>query len=264
MSIEAPRLLDASHIEAALALSDEANWNQTAADWAVFLRHGKVFGSFADGRLIATAAALPYGAGFGWVSMVLVTQSWRRRGIATRLVNAATEALTASGRAALLDATAAGEAVYARMGFVGLCGMARWEGPGGGGSGGGDGGCDLLADRRAFGADRRFLLEDFLARPGSLCFGADEGFAILRAGRRASQIGPVVGAAAAERLLHAAIDAATGPAFADILDAGASLLPGLAARGWREQRGFTRMIFGGAGLPGEPALLAVAAGPEFG
>jgi GNAT superfamily N-acetyltransferase len=263
VSIEPPVLLDASHIDAALALSDEAGWNQTAADWAIFLRNGQVFGTFADSQLVATAAALPYGESFGWVSMVLVTRAWRRQGLATRLVQAATDALTTTGRAALLDATEAGTAVYARMGFVGLCSMARWEGSGGA-LGGAGGACNLSPDRRAFGADRAFLLDDFLARPGSSCFAAKESFAILRAGRRAVQIGPVVGAAVAGALLHAAIDAATGPAFADILEAGEPLLAGLAERGWREQRRFTRMIFGGSGLPGEPALLAVAAGPEFG
>ena len=263
MSIEPPCLLDAAHIDAALALSDEAGWNQTAADWAIFLRHGQVFASFADGELVGTAAALPYGDDFGWVSMVLVPRAWRRRGIATSLVRTATDALTKAGRVALLDATDAGAEVYARMGFVGLCGMARWQGMGSG-AGGGNAGCDLAPDRRAFGADRAFLLNDFLARPASSCFAGTEGLAILRAGRRAWQIGPVIGAHTAGALLHAAIDAATGPAFADILDAGRALLPGLAARGWSEQRRFTRMIFGGSHLPGLPAILAVAAGPEFG
>ena len=39
-------------------------------------------------RLVATAALLPYTSGNAWISMVLVTADWRRRGLATRLVDA--------------------------------------------------------------------------------------------------------------------------------------------------------------------------------
>src|SRR6185369_378967 len=90
-----------------LALSTEAQWNQNEADWRFFLTKGIVFGVRADdGRLIATAALLPYSAGNAWISMVLVTASARRQGIATRLVDAC------------LDATPAGAAVYGRLGFT--------------------------------------------------------------------------------------------------------------------------------------------------
>ena len=43
-------------------------------------------------RLVATAALLPYSAGNAWISMVLVTADWRRRGIATQLVDACLDA----------------------------------------------------------------------------------------------------------------------------------------------------------------------------
>ena len=70
-------------------LSTEAHWNQNEADWRFFLSKGIVFGvRDGAGRLIATAALLPYSSGNAWISMVLVTESWRRRGLATRLVDA--------------------------------------------------------------------------------------------------------------------------------------------------------------------------------
>ena len=82
---------------ARLLLSDEAGWNQNAADWAVFFKYGTVLGfAIADG-LVATAAALPYGDAFGWISMVLVTAEWRRRGLATRLTAACTSLLRDAG-----------------------------------------------------------------------------------------------------------------------------------------------------------------------
>ena len=68
---------------AGLALSTEAHWNQNEADWRFFLGKGTVFGmrDNAD-HLIASAALLPYPSGNAWISMVLVTATWRRRGLA--------------------------------------------------------------------------------------------------------------------------------------------------------------------------------------
>ena len=260
MSTE-PFPLDTGWLESCLALSAEANWNQVADDWRVFMTHGTVFGVVAEGRLVGTAAALPYGADFGWVSMVLVTPEWRGGGIATRLVAACTALLRDAGRTAFLDATPAGAAVYARLGFVPLCTMQRWEGDGGGDDVAG-GPADVSMDAAAFGADRRFLLDGFLSRPGSAAFGSADGFAILRTGARAMQVGPVVGDGPA--LMLGAVGAATGRVFVDVLEAGAALGPALARRGFRVQRGFTRMALGRAVLPGDPARLLVAAGPEFG
>ena len=94
--------------QAGLLLSTEAHWNQNEADWRFFLSKGTVFG-LRDGRkLVATAALLPYSAGNAWISMVLVTENWRRRGIATRLVDACLAAATKQGFTTWLDATPAG------------------------------------------------------------------------------------------------------------------------------------------------------------
>ena len=74
--------------QAGLVLSTEAGWNQNEADWRFFLSKGVVFGLRDGDRLVATAALLPYSAGNAWISMVLVTADFRRRGIATKLVDA--------------------------------------------------------------------------------------------------------------------------------------------------------------------------------
>ena len=111
--------------------------------------------------------------------MVLVTAEFRRHGLATRLVAACTSLLRDAGRAALLDAAPAATAIYAALGFVPLGAMERWQGPGGGQMTVGSP-VDLNLDDYAFGADRRFLLEDLLSRPHSLAFSSTRGFAILR------------------------------------------------------------------------------------
>jgi GNAT superfamily N-acetyltransferase len=259
-----PIRLDATWIPRALLLSGEAGWNQNAADWAVFFKYGTVLGFAIADRLVATAAALPYDDTFGWISMVLVTAEWRRRGLATRLTAACTSLLRDAGRAALLDAVPAATALYSALGFLPLGTMERWEGYGGG-SISAIAAARIELDQFAFGADRRFLLENFLARPRSLAFSSPYGFAIAREGSKASHLGPIVAhPAEAPALLTEGIRAVSGPLLVDVLDAGSVLIPTLAAHDFRLQRCFTRMALGLTSLPGNPAHLMAAAGPEFG
>src|SRR5215470_12250006 len=111
--------LGAEDAAAGLMLSTEARWNQNEDDWRFFLSNGIVFGVRDDtGRLVATAALLPYAAGNAWISMVLVTESWRRRGIATKLVDSCLRTARQMGLTSWLDATPAGATVYGPLGFA--------------------------------------------------------------------------------------------------------------------------------------------------
>src|SRR5882672_12440358 len=100
-----------------LLLSEEAHWNQNEADWRFFLTNGTVFGIRDGEHLIATAALLPYTSGNAWISMVLVTQNWRRRGLATKLLDACLGLAMKQGLTPWLDATPAGATVYGPLGF---------------------------------------------------------------------------------------------------------------------------------------------------
>jgi GNAT superfamily N-acetyltransferase len=266
MTIEKLHLmrLDEGWASRALLLSDEAGWNQTQEDWDIFFRYGEVLGFTEGDRLVATAAALPYGENLGWVSMVLVTSAWRRRGLATDLVRECTGRLRSAGRAALLDAAPAATAIYAGLGYAALCSMERWEGAGSGESMP-TSTAKYQPDREAFGADRSFLLQNFLARAGSKVFSTRTGFTILRQGRKTAHIGPLVADAdEAGPLLEQAIAAATGPVVIDVLVSGNFLLPRLRALGFKRLRPFTRMAAGISQLPGNLTRLLAAAGPEFG
>ena len=119
-----PAPLRPSEIADAQALVAEAGWNQTAADWQAFLDYGKVQAIRAQGRVVATAATLPYGA-FGWISMVLVTAAFRRQGLAARLMRGAIDDLVDAGLVPVLDATPAGREVYRKLGFADTWGFAR-------------------------------------------------------------------------------------------------------------------------------------------
>jgi GNAT superfamily N-acetyltransferase len=182
-------------LDDALALTKEAGWNQDAADWRLMLRLGQGFAVRADGRVVGTALALPYPPVFGWVSMVLVHAPYRRLGLATRLVERAMAALTDAGLVPVLDATPAGAGVYGPIGFRPIGNLMRWRGPGGARDGAppepdiADRVGDL--DGVAFGADRRAILADLVARPAPVgrVAACGDSFVLSRAGRAATQIG---------------------------------------------------------------------------
>lgn len=273
--VQAP--LTQRDVPGALALSNKIGWNQTAEDWRLFIAHGRTIGLFdADEGLVATAAALPYENGFGYISMVIVEPAWRRRGLARRLMGECIEILRGMGRAALLDATPAGALVYRGLGFVELATMERWEGEGGVAEPGTGSAADRLmpddfhrlidADARAFGSQRRFLLEDFLARRGTIAWAHRGGYLVMRDGHRAMQIGPLVAPSveAARVLLATAIANAGGRVFLDLFTSWPNLAALLEACGFKRQRPYTRMALDRATLPGDLRRLAIAAGPEFG
>ena len=289
----APGILTEHDIDGGLALSDAAGWNQTGDDWRLFIRHGRTIGlRDAAGRWVATAAALPYGSERGYVSMVLVAEAWRHRGLASRLLAESVSHLRGAGLVPVLDATPAGAAVYRQSGFVSGFETDRWErgasedrnqdvadrlrdaapaadapDPVGLAE------LDALAalDRDANGLERRFLLAGFLARPGTRAWwSADRrGFVVARAGRRATQVGPLVAPdpAAAALLLDTALAAAASagrPVFLDLPRAHRSLAERLERHGFLRQRSFVRMSLGATEAPRLGTGMFVLAGPEFG
>jgi ribosomal protein S18 acetylase RimI-like enzyme len=268
--------LTQADVPGALALSNKVGWNQTADDWRLFIVHGRTIGLFdADEGLTATAAALPYDNGFGYISMVIVDPAWRRRGLARRLMGECIDVLRAQRRASLLDATPAGALVYRGLGFVELATMERWEGEGGGVAAVGKAANRLAAedshklieaDALAFGSQRRFLLENFLERPGTAAWSQDGGYLVMRQGHRATQIGPLLATSAeiARVLLATAIANARGRVFLDLFTTWPDLAALLESCGFKRQRPYIRMALDRASLPGDLARLAIAAGPEFG
>ncbi len=99
------------------ALVREAGWNQTPDDWRAFLDFGTVYAIRDKGRVIATAATLPYGGKFAWISMVLIAGYYRRQGLGTKLMQRCLDDLLAANLVPVLDATPAGRDVYTGLGF---------------------------------------------------------------------------------------------------------------------------------------------------
>ncbi len=280
------RDLGEDDLEAALALSREAGWNQVAADWRIFLQFGQVIGlTRGDGPLIATAAMLPHGRDFAWISMVLVTVAERRLGLARWLLRRCVDELVARNLVPLLDATPAGRTVYLNLGFHDCWTMHRLaatavrdaqpalEPPA----------ATMRAmdvrdwpaikayDRTVFGADRSALLRHLAGRMPAAALVAEErgrivGYLFGRDGRNFSQLGPLV--AGTERvaidLLAHALNRIPGPLAIDLPDRHSALGAWLNARGFKAERPLTRMVYGRSKSFDDYAQLFAIAGPELG
>jgi len=264
--------LDARDATAGLELSCEAQWNQNEADWRYFLTKGTVYGlRDSASRLIATAALLPYTRREGWISMVLVTESRRRQGLATRLIDTCLDAAMRLGLTVWLDATPAGAAVYGPLGFSPTLQLRRLRfGAGASAAPGselpaGKLGDFISCDINAMGFDRRALIIDLSSRPGSRLLSTNDAMALVRDGRAARHIGPVFAANSDSALALVAGIAASerGAQLIDVVADQTAFLDGLTRSGWAMERSFQRMRFGhAAAQAGEPPF--AVAGPEFG
>jgi hypothetical protein len=270
--------LTEAHIADCVALSSEAGWNQMIEDWALFLRHGTVFGlPIAHGVTVASGAVLPYPNDFAWISMVLVTASRRRERIGTSILEACCAEVAQRGLLSMLDATPAGERIYRPLGFEGIFNLSRWQGVaerranppvGVRAMAAGDIPSVTAIDAVAFGAKRKFLIESLFSRLPRLAFVSldSTSFVLARPGRMATQIGPIVATNedVADALLDAALGSVSGPVLLDLIDGRDILIRRLQKLGFLVQRPFLRMSLNRRAPFGDPAHLFVVAGPEFG
>jgi len=282
----AARFLREDNLDAALSLSQEAGWNQTTADWQIFLELGRVIGlARSDGGIIATAATLPYGRDFAWISMVLVTASEQRQGLARWLLRNCIDELLARKLVPLLDATPVGRAVYKGLGFPRLLDDA----PSGRQHSRGVGprccapccddpctqGAGLATDcrlrHRGVRADRSALLRRLANRLPVAALVAERhgrivGYLFGRDGRNMSQLGPL--AAVDERvavaLLTQAIARVPPPLVIDLPERHASLGEWLSTLNFGVERTLTRMAYGRCKAFDDSAQLFTIAGPELG
>lgn len=271
-------------LPAAEALVREAGWNQVAADWEIFRALGTVHTARDGGRVVATAAALPYGH-FAWISMVLVLPEYRRGGLGTQLLARCVKALDGEGRVPVLDATPAGRPIYQAMGFEDSWGYHRLARPGTRpvaavppGSAvhvrpiiDADWSALRIYDAAAFGADRSALLQRLRGRlpPAELIAernGRITGFLLGRNGRSASQIGPLIAEDddVAHQLLARALSAIEGPVYLDLADAKTGAAAWLAQCGFAAQRPLTRMLYRRTTGFDDMARTFAVVGPEFG
>jgi GNAT superfamily N-acetyltransferase len=268
------------------ALVKEAGWNQTEADWRTFLDFGTVFAirdQSAGGKVIATAATLPHGGKFAWISMVLIAGTYRRQGLGTKLMQRCLEDLVAKNLTPVLDATPAGRDVYLGLGFQDSFGYKRllldkgkvvpalereipveaisdtsWP--------------ELCAyDAAIFGADRSSVLNRLRGRlpEAEFCVwrgGHIAGFLMGRMGRRAAQLGPLVAEneEIACALLAQALETVSTPVYIDFIDDKPLTARFLATAGFVAERPLTRMLLKRSTSFQDVTQSYAVMGPEFG
>jgi GNAT superfamily N-acetyltransferase len=273
------RPMQPADADAALALSREAGWNQTADDWRFMLGEGRALGVYETGRgWVASSLVLPLGPGLSWISMVLVAGERRRRGLGTMLLERCI-AVRGDGAVPGLDATELGRPVYLPLGFEDLYPISRWvlEGP--------LAGCapSHSTIRALTGSDMRTVVafdetRSRMHRSHVLAYLRDRGpglvaehdgrvvgYAMARPGRTAAQIGPVVAETPEIACaLLARMAEGSGRTLIDVPDAHAGLTDLLRHSGATRERGYTRMTLGR--FPGldEPCKVYALAGPELG
>jgi GNAT superfamily N-acetyltransferase len=279
--------LSPSELDDVDTLVREARWNQIAADWRVFLAHGRVYALVTpEGRIVATTATLPYGGRFAWISMVLVAGEYRRRGLATRLMRRAMDELAAAGLVPALDATPDGRAVYRRLGFTDSWGFARLirrERPAAAAPFAAPAGVAIRPltdadwpalcayDAAAFGAERGAVLAGLRGRLPAVELMAERaggiaGFLLGRDGMLAGHLCPLTADddAIACALVARALEALDGPLFIDLADDKTAVRRFLETRGFAAVRPFTRMLYGTPSRFDDPARTFAVVGPEFG
>lgn len=127
--IEAPgalalRAIRAEDAASCAELSRRVGWPHRREDWefVIGLGHGVV--GERDGRLVASAMWWPYDESHATLGVIIVAPEEQGAGIGRRLMQMLLA--QAEGRSLMLNATAAGEALYARLGFR-PCGGVRQQ-----------------------------------------------------------------------------------------------------------------------------------------
>lgn len=278
------RPLTEGDLEFADSIRDLAGWNQLPGDWRRLLEHDPegCFVAEWNGRPAGTATTTAYRDELAWIGMVIVHPNLRRHGIGRALLNHCIAHLQANNvRSIKLDATPLGKTVYDQLGFKDEWSLARWEIDDTGKLESptsdehvatvGDIAAFLDLDKESFGVDRSRMLAA-LARQSETrihkgATGECDGFGMLRPGRNASYLGPVVATSAEAgialvRALLAAVN--KGRVFWDIPDNNATALTLAEQFGFRQQRALTRMYLGGNDTPGKPGNIWALAAPEIG
>jgi GNAT superfamily N-acetyltransferase len=273
------RYLTAADLPFADSLRALAGWNQTLTDWQRFLDlspRGCLLAE-CEGRPVATATTVCYGAELGWIGMLLVHPEFRRRGIARVKMDHSIEILRTAGvKSIKLDATPTGREVYLKMGFKDEYTLTRFqrhaEPPGNSSPQIRNATPEdlpqiLALDLEATGAPREDLLRRLIvdgSRTVVYQSGTEiTGFGNTRPGSLASYVGPIV----ARNPAHAqeiATALATANAFCDLPDQNKAAMDWSKSNRFTPQRTLARMYLGDNITARAPQNYFAIAAPDLG
>ena len=274
------RAMTIADVPLGLKLTRQAGWNQLEADWARFpnMQPDGCFVGQLGGRPVGTTVTCILGS-VAWIAMVLVDLDARRKGVATALLQHALRFLDGHGvRTIRLDATAAGQPVYTRLGFVPEYGLTRYQGVAphlpaqpGVTQATADDYTEIFAfDGRLTATAREKMLSPlFTESPHGVGIvradGQPEGYVSTRGGANATQIGPCIAMdRAGSALLTDALNRCAGhPVFIDVPHDNIAATAIVQAAGLKAQRDFMRMCRGER-IHDRPQAIWASSGPEKG
>ena len=266
-----------------LRLCRSARWNQLHDDWRLFQELNPTGCQVAVhmGAVIGTVSTLSFPSGSGWIGMVLVDPERRRLGIGTKLLHAAMESLS-SCTSIGLDATAAGKAVYDRLGFVDRYSLVRMTRPRNAPAIGStppmvramtaaDLGAVVAFDQQTGGVNRDTLLRWLFANAPARAWvattsaGVITGFCLGRQGENFDHIGPVLAtdSTVAMTLIQSALHSISGKTAGIDIYPHPDWLLSLERIGFVEERRFMRMTKGTVTYTEQRDRLFAIAGPEL-
>lgn len=267
-------------IHAAAELSFEQNWPHREEDWTLFLSLGEGIVAEMDGKVVGTIMGWRFGESFATLGMVIVTNAAQGRGLGRQLMEAMLQRL--EGRTVLLNATAEGLPLYAKLGFVELGTVCQHQAsapvvplaelrpgervrP----MGAADGEPLQALYAAASGMDRKALLDLLLPDSNAvvLCREHEQtGFALLRRFGRGWAIAPVVApdATGAKALITHWLGTQTGSFCRIDIPEESGLGPWLEDLGLPEVGRVTRMALGPAPVAGDAAAVFALAAQALG
>lgn len=200
------RSMTSADVPLGMTLSQQAEWNQTRADWCRFLslESSGCFVGELDGQPVGTVTTCVLGD-VAWIGMLLVSIAVRRRGIGTLLIKHALTHLAQRQVASVrLDATPLGQPIYEKLGFRPQYALSRFAGrPQAQSVRSGverlraaDEPAVATLDACVIGYDRRRLLHELRREAIESLIVRDphglSGYLLMRVGRIATQIGPAI------------------------------------------------------------------------
>jgi len=267
-------------IPAGMRLKEIAYWNQSEADWELFLAANPegCFVNEVDGRVAGTVATIVYEDRFAWIGMVLVDPEFRKHGIGTALLQKAIQHLDSRDIPCVrLDATPQGRPVYEKLGFVDEYEIERWRLTRQAGHAKSVVSAPnleraLLLDREVFGADRSGLLRSMAESAPEFVqvligHAGVTGYSLGRRGSHSDSLGPWVARdeGATEQMLDTFLARSGRETIViDCLKSNPWARGALQARGFEFERPLTRMRRGANIHKGRPELVCGILGPEFG
>lgn len=276
------RPLQTDDMKAAMELSATEGWNQTAQDWKFLLEDPQNISvaAVAGDKVVGTTVALNYNGQLAWIGMVLVNKAYRGKGISKFLLQHVFESCKAAMK---LDATALGEPVYRKFGFLPEYTILRMVNTHVANIRNDHNDLPRQAlskhfasiislDETALGIKREKLIAYYMQQYPDKAWVLEEnngieGFVLGRAGYRYHHIGPVVAATTSQAilLLKKALAQLPGqPVVIDVPVDKKEVIQMLQELDFVEQRQFIRMYRNKNPFAGNVSKLFAIAGPEFG